>query len=197
MVFCITNYEDKNGFLHNGYQILYIGDLNASYKGWLKAEQLNKQRIMVTIPAVSSSFTKANELTIDQLTSNVVAAVRNSYVTGASNVVADKDLQLFDVVVDFSRTGKQLTNKVFSPKLSSYKSAIWPAPARVDTVLISKLAKDKKQKVEMAEMYCGFNIARVEPVPRCATIKKDNETSDNLVAAAFAGTLDDDDHSMG
>ena len=62
MFFCMIDFEDKKGFLHNKYQIFYIGTLNAFYKGWLKAELLYKQQILVTVLAVLSLFSKANKM---------------------------------------------------------------------------------------------------------------------------------------
>lgn len=90
----------------------YIGNLNASYKGWFKAELLNKQQVLMQLPVVSSSFTEANKFSIHQLSSNIVPAVQTSYAISASNMVANKNIQFFNIVVDFSHTGEQLTNTV-------------------------------------------------------------------------------------
>ena len=73
---------------------------------------LIKQQVLMQLPVVSSSFTEANKFSIHQLSSNIVPAVQTSYAISASNMVANKNIQFFNIVVDFSHTGEQLTNTV-------------------------------------------------------------------------------------
>ena len=96
---------------------------------------------------------------------------------------------MFQVLVDFSKTGEKLTNKVFSPGSGTTKGLVVPKPTKVE----SEYDHDGTNIVS-TEVYAAFSLARVESEYRTKKVKQPPPPSTNMMAAAMArGKSDDDD----
>lgn len=120
MIFRITDYQDFNQpqprQLHNGYQILYVGDYMNSLTGHLHAELITPTQVLVTMPAAPYSFTNRQKHlhSILERETALLPGVGKSYTTAASKMRNKKsNMMTCQVLVDFEGTGEQLTNDVF------------------------------------------------------------------------------------
>ena len=185
LIFRITDHVDGKQRLHNGYQILYTGDYRAALQGFLTVTLESPTTVLVTMPAVPSSFLYHNPSVVRQIQDRKYStrSVQNSYSTAVSKILAEPSLQVVKILINFDHTGEELTNEVFSPSFV-------PTGAIVPEVTGIKLSQTYNGiAYSTTELYAAFNVARVEEEVRTAEIEKPPVPPSNLVAAAFDGTM--------
>lgn len=194
LVFRITDYKDEGGRLHHGYQIVYIGDYMNASKGLLEAKLISPTKVLVTLPACPHSFTDRQNAVQTQMKAEYafLPQVKNSYTSAASKLRSETaGWKTFQVIVDFTDTGEDLTDNVFPEE---------------DFLLVSRVSLSNAdlihagETVSTTELYAGFNFARVETEVRMGKIEDDEKL--NMVAKAFKRSvrvsrpIDDEDMGM-
>lgn len=189
MILRFSDHEDKDGRLHNGYQILFGGDLGGGADGLLKVTLVNSTQVLVQMPSFPSSFTCQHErlqLVMERV--GDTPAAKRAYSTAASKLVRSKSCRLMKVLIDFDKTGEELTNEVFCP--SSENGHVTPVTAAFESEI--QLPRINK-RFPTTELYAAFNIARIETTIRMARMVGKTDYDDEIARALAEGMNMDDD----
>lgn len=187
LIFRIVDFEDESGQLHNGYQILFTGDFQHVADDQVSAELVGPTSVLVTLPAVPSSFLHNHDKTVLKIQRNngkLLECVRVSYATAVTQMLTNTDKQFFKVLVEFDETGETFTNNLFSPESTPF-GPIEPEPIKV----VRKFQWNGKD-FQTTEMYVAYNVARIETEVRRKTVKMPRKKKS--IAAALEGTSDSD-----
>lgn len=150
--------------------------MNAS-KGLLQAKLISPTKVLVTLPACPHSFTDRQNAVQAQMKAEdgFLPQVKNAYTSAASKLRSETaGRKTFQVIVDFTDTGEDLTDSVFPED---------------DFLLVTRVSLSNDdlihdgEKISTTELYAGFNFARVETEVRMGKIKDDGDV--NMVAKAF------------
>lgn len=183
MIFRLVDYQDSKKRLHNGYQILYTGDLKAATDGLLTATLVDDTTIVVSMPAVPNSvLSRWQEVNrAFEVKGYGTGSVKNSQTTGISKLANNPELQQVHIQIKFDKTGETITNEVFSPHSIPF-GAIAPQVTPFQSTV--QYGSDSKVYAT-TDLFVAFNVTRVELAVRMAEIRQPSDT--NPIAAELQG----------
>ena len=174
--------------LYHSYQFLFIGDMDmATGSGYLNCKVISPTQVVIVMPVVAGVFVNDIKGLIRRLASKgkTTSAITKAHVTAARKYKSDASLQKIKVLVDFSRTGEQLDNSVWTRGSPPHGGNVSPRSCEL-THLFTNKSKEKSSTL----LCVGWLIARMEPEKRygdVASSEEDNAVMNDLESSDDEG----------
>jgi hypothetical protein len=176
-VFVLTD-VNKEGVLHNGYEVVIYADLEDVIAGKYKAVLSNDHEIIVDMPSISRSFLdNSDELVKQQKAANLhCQRTQEAHDVARNGILKDVKRQTKRRLLRFSEDLDPLSNIVYSPQSTDGEIDISPFP-------LKRSFKIKEKEFNSTIVRVSWKVSTLEIEKRVVkSVDDGNKAADQLLA---------------